>query len=200
MEQEMDLFSILLCRQQAVNQVCISSACVQSRIIIVYVAQQKKQKTIRKMAKKAIKEEAKAEKLQQKQIQQQQKQLEKQQQQQQKQQQQQQLLTSAPPTEPEKKSTGFFSRLKNRLKHGDQPTGEEVKRQTGQATSAAAAVPTKDSEISVKEQQKQPGKEVIKQQAQPTTAATPSKEAKKSAKELEQENITGTVLAVCHVF
>ena len=153
------------------------------------------------MAKKAIKEEAKAEKLQQKQIQQQQKQLEKQQQQQQKQQQQQQqqLLTSAPPTEPEKKSTGFFSRLKNRLKHGDQPTGEEVKRQTGQATSAAAVVPTKDSEISVKEQQKQPGKEVIKQQAQPTTAATPSKEAKKTAKELEQENITGIVLAACHV-
>ena len=150
------------------------------------------------MAKKAIKEEAKAEKLQQKQIQQQQKQLEKQQQQQQKQQQQQQLPTSAPPAEPEKKSTGFFSRLKNRLKHGDQPTGEEVKRQTGQATSVAAA-PTKDSEISVKEQQKQPGKEVIKQQAQPTTAATPSKEAKKSAKELEQENITGIVLAVCHV-
>ena len=149
------------------------------------------------MAKKAIKEEAKAEKLQQKQIQQQQKQLEKQQQQLQKQQ-QQQLPTSAPPAEPEKKSTGFFSRLKNRLKHGDQPTSEEVKRPTGQATSAAAA-PTKDSEISVKEQQKQPGKEVIKQQAQPTTAATASKEAKKTAKELEQENITGIVLAVCHV-
>ena len=73
-----------------------------------------------------------------------------------------------------------------------------MKRQTGQATSAAA-VPTKDSEISVKEQQKQPGKEVIKQQTQPTTAAAASKEAKKTAKELEQENITGTVLAVCHV-
>ena len=139
------------------------------------------------MAKKAIKEEAKVEKLQQKQIQQQQKQLEKQQQQQLKQQQkQQQLPTPAPSAEREKKSTGFFSRLKNRLKHGDQPSGEEAKRQA-----TVAAVPTKGSEISVTGQQAQPGKEVMKQQAQPTTTPAPSKEAKKTAKELEQENITG---------
>ena len=187
MEQEMDLFSILLCRQQAVNQVCMSDGYLQSGIMtVVYLIQQKKHKTIRKMAKKAIKEEAKVEKLQQKQMQQQQKQLEKQQQQQQKQQQkQQQQQSPAPSAEGEKKSTGFFSRLKNRLKHGDQPSGEEVKRQ------ATVATPTKDT-ISVTGQQTQPGKEVTKQQAQPTTTPAPSKEAKKAAKELEQENITGS--------
>ena len=67
MEQEIDSFSILLCRQQAVNQVCMSNTYLQSGIMtVVYLIQQKRHKTIRKMAKKAIKKEAKVEKLQQK--------------------------------------------------------------------------------------------------------------------------------------
>ena len=141
------------------------------------------------MAQKAVKEEAKAEKLQQKQQQEKLKQIEKQQQQQLKQQQrlqqqqQQQIQSPAPPAETEKKSTGFFSRLKNRLKHGDQPSGEEERKKQTEST---VAPPAQDTERSAKETKSPSREEVTKQQA-----AAPTKETKKAAKEIEKENITG---------
>ena len=137
---------------------------------------QKKRKEIRKMARKVVKEEAKAEKLQQKQQQKEQKQIE---QQQRKELERQHKQSSATPAEAEKK--GFFSRLRNRLKHGDQPTSEEAKK-------------------TVLPSAQQLSKDVTKPQVQPPpiAAAVSTKEAKKSAKEIQQENIAGNVIIVYH--
>ena len=167
--------------------------------------QQKQQKQIEQQKQQQLREQQKQLEQQQKQIEQQKQQQLRQQQKQLEQQQKQQLTPAAvtpatvPPAEAGKK-TGFFSRLRNRLKHGDQPTSQE----------AMKAVPPP---LQQPLQQPLPSKDVVKPQAiatatpvdqqPPPTAVASAKETKKSAKEIKQENIAGNVSIhynnyVCH--